>query len=797
MLKKNKILIICILFLLDVSKSQSEQYNNVKEEDIEYSAVDSIIYDIKNQKVLLYNNAKVKSKNTELKAGFISIDFVNKIIFAKGIYNPLDIYGQIPILKENGKTYEADTITYNYKSKKAKIHHILTEENGGYLHGKIIKKQNDETYFLKYGKYTTCNLDEPHFYINANKLKLITNEKIITGPANLILSDLPTPLFIPFGIFPISTKRASGIILPSYGESVSLGFNLQGLGYHFSISDHVNITLNSDLYTKGSWRVGLLTNYAKRYKYKGDININIAKTKIGEIGRSDYSLSNDFKISWQHKQDPKAHPNQQISALVNIATSTYLRNNSYNNEYLNNTLSSNVSFYRNWNNKPYNLSINLRHNQNTITKQVNLTLPEMSFSINRRFPFKNSRKKSFYKNIGVSYNVNTKTVLSGVDSLIFTDFKNNIQSGVQHKIPISTSFNLMKYLNVSPSINYTERWYFKKNVNMWNNELQLISSDTLTGFWAIRDFNMSTRISTKIYGFINFKKTKFRHMFTPSISYSYKPDFSDEKYNIYYNVQINNSTQQFSYFEGQIYGIPNGSRQSLLNISLANNLEMKRFKRGEQKETKIRVIENLSISSTYNNSLDSLKLSDIYINMRTKLMSNVDIRINSTIDPYKIDNTGQKINSLLISDGKLGRLTYTSLDLNFRLKNKQENLSKNNNENSNNHIIDYNIPWSLNLFYKLNYSKPSMNSDITQSINFNGNIDITSKWKIGLRSGYDISNKSITYTSIDIYRDLHCWEMIFNWIPIGFHQSYNLMIRVKSSVLRDLKITKKKNFYDY
>ena len=802
--KEYKILIVCLIISMNFAYTQSTIDNESQGilNNIEYFAEDSIIYDLDQEIVFLHNKAKVISKDIELIAGFIYIDFNKNIIFAKGLMDSLGNYIQKPILNEKNQSYEADTIIYNYKSKKAKIKKIITEEGGGYLHGETIKKNTDEIYYLEHGKYTTCSLEEPHFYINAKKLKLITNDKIITGPANLFIADIPTPLFIPFGIFPISIEKSSGIILPSYGESASLGYHLKGLGYHFSINDYMNLTLNADVYTKGSWRMGINSKYAKRYKYNGDININIAKTKIGEPERSDYSLSRDFKVTWQHKQDVKAHPNRQFSALINLATSSYMQNNSYNSEYLNNTLASSISYYRNWDNRPYNMSINMRHNQNTITKQVNLTLPELSFTINRQFPFKNTIKKTWYKNLGITYSLNSKNILSGPDSLILQDIGQNIKSGVKHTIPISTSFNLMKHLNVSPSINYNERWYFQKTINSWNESSQVINSDTTNGFFAIRDFNISSRLSTKIYGFFNFKKLKFRHVLTPSISYSYKPDFSQEKYNIYYNVVTNNSTEKFSYFNGTIYGVPSASRQSLLNISISNNIEMKSSNNNEEK--KIKIIDNLSISTSYNNALDSLKWSNIYLNLRTKLFNNIDLRANTNIDPYKLED-GIKINQLLWANGNIGRITSSSLDVNFQLNNKRsvkQEIPRGQNEISdiNNNIInivDFNIPWSLNVFYKLNYIKPYLVKEITQSLNFNGDINITNNWKVGFRSGYDITNKSFTYTSLDIYRDLHCWEMIFNWIPIGFHQSYNLMIRVKSSILQDLKLTKKKDFYDY
>jgi len=767
-----------------------------------------MIYDWENKKVLLYNEAEVIHNKLILKAGFISINFEKNILFAKGFHDSIGEYVQNPILTENNKIYNADTITYNYKSKKAKIKKLLTEEDGGYLHGKEIKKTDEKTYYLQHGKYTTCDLEDPHFFIKSKKLKLIAGEKIITGPANLVLGNIPTPLCIPFGIFPIENKRTSGIILPTYGESTTLGYHLRNLGYHFSINEHLNLSLTADIYTKGSWRVNTLSTYKKRYKFDGNFKIHFAKTKISEIEMDDYSLTKDFKITWQHKQDPKAHPQNQFSALVNLATSSYMRNNSYNTDYLQNTLSSNISFQRGWKNKPYNLSINLRHNQNTLNQQIDLTIPELTFTVNRIYPFKNKIKntwyKKFVKNLGFNYNLNSKNTLTTVDSLLFNNISKNMRNGVKHTLPISTSFNLFKYINISPSFQYNERWYFQKKIKNWNDELEMLETDTLNGFWAIRDFRFSTQLSTKIFGYITTKNKKFRHILTPTITYSYQPDFSNEKFGIYTTLETNNGTEKYSFFENGIYGTPSSIKQSLLNVNLNNNLEMK-INNGKGEEKKIKLIENLSVSGTYNNAIDSLKMSNISISMRTKLSDKINLKFNSSIDPYELTDDGTKINKYLLESGNLGRLTNLNFDISINLTNpkveKKSDLVDPEqleyiNQNLDN-FVDFDVPWTLKFYYNFTYNKPTLDSEIIQSVNFNGDINITKKWKIGFRSGYDLKNKDFTYTSIDIYRDLHCWEMTFNWIPIGFHQSYNFMIRVKSSILQDLKLTKKRDFYDY
>jgi len=797
-LKYYKILIISTLCFVHIAHAQNKTTNNFI-----YSAKDSILYDLNNNTVKLYKNAEVIYENIKLNAGFISIDFDENILFSTGILDSVGNRIEPPVFMENKKQYNADTIIYNYKSKKAKIKKLLTEEEGGYLHGKEIKKEGEKIYYLKNGRYTTCSLEHPHFFIHAKKIKLITGEQIITGPANLVLGEIPTPLFIPFGIFPIQAKRASGVILPTYGESTTLGYNLRDLGYYFSINDNISLSVNGDVYTRGSWRLGLTSKYKKRYKFDGDFKLHFSKTKIGEIERSDYSVSKDFKITWNHKQNPKAHPNNQFSALINLATSSYLRNNSYNADYLQNTLSSNISFQRRWDNKPYNLSINLRHNQNTLNKQVDLTLPELAFTVNRIFPFKNVIGKKYLQNFGFNYQLNAKNNLSAPDSLLFQNINQNIRSGIKHSIPVSTSFNVFKHINVSPSIQYNERWYFTKKMKNWNSDLGIMNSDTLTGFWAVRDYSFSTQFSTKIYGLISTKKKKFRHVLTPSIIYSYKPDFSQEKFGIYSEVDTDNGVEKYSHFEGSIYGIPGSTKQNLLNLSINNNLEMKVNKNGEEK--KVKLIESLSIRGSYNNAADSLKMSPISINLRTKLFNKIDIKANSTIDPYSINQEGNRIDEFLVHSRQLGRLTNMNFNIGVNLTNpkkqKTSNLATEEqleyiNQNLD-YFVDFTVPWSLRFFYNFTYNKPTFESDIIQTINFNGDLNITRKWKIGFRSGYDLKNKDFTYTSIDIYRDLHCWEMTFNWIPLGFHQSYNFVIRVKSSILQDLKLTKKRDFYDY
>ena len=794
-----KLLINTLLIIVFNAYSQK----NTKE-NIIYSAKDSVVYDLKNNKVYLYNDAEVLHDKSKLTAYYICIDFNNKILTAKGLNDTIGKYLFAPVLEENDKSYFADTIRYNYKTKKAKIDKLLTEQNGGYLHGGEIKKETEDIYFLKNGKYTTCENDEPHFFINAKKIKLISGNKIITGPANLVLNDMPTPLAIPFGIFPTENERSTGVILPTYGESFNLGYHLSDFGYHFSINEYLNLTLNGDIYSRGSWRIGTSSAYKKRYKYDGRININFAKTIIGEVELPNYSLSRDFKVNWQHKQDSKSHPYNNFSASVNLASSSYNRNNINNSDYLQNSLSSNISFQRRWENSPLNLSVNFRHNQNTLNNQVDLTLPEVALTMNRIFPFKKTIKKTWYKNLGINYSLNAKNLISSPDSLLFSNMEQSFKNGIKHSIPISTSFNLLKFLNLRSSINYTERWYFDKKYRTWDSNLQTIKIDTTNGFFAIREFNFSTQINTKLYGHFNSRNKKFRHVFTPSISYTYKPDFSDDKYGVYGSLETDNSIETYPYFQGNVYGFPSNRKQNLISVNLNNNLEMKII--DSTATRKIKLVESFNISSSYNNAVDSFKLNNISFNFRTKLFDKINLKFNGIIDPYIINGNNQRIDKLSISQGNLGRLTNLNFDVSVNLNNNSDKVSSSGkvsqsdleyiNENMDNYI-DFSVPWNLQFFYNFSYRKPLSESELIQSINFNGDLNITKKWKVGFSSGYDLKSGDFTYTTIDIYRDLHCWEMSFNWVPIGFHQSYNFIIRVKSSILQDLKLSKKKSFYDY
>ncbi|MBC8298554.1 MAG: LPS-assembly protein LptD [Pelagibacterales bacterium] len=795
----------------------SQIQNNFFDDEIKQFAEDSLKLSIDGKKAFLYGNAKIEYQKTTITASYIEIDWDKNTIYASFTTDSAKNKIGIPVFTEENESFKAEEMTYNFKTKKCSVKKITTKEGEGYILGKTVKKVSDDVFYLHKGDYTTCDAEKPHFSIRANKIKIIPGKKIITGPAYLTFFRIPTPLIFPFGYFPNNDKKSSGLIIPSYGESANMGFFLKDGGYYLTLSEKMDLSLKSDIYTQGSWNLKSLLRYNNRYKYSGNLNLSYGNMKNSYVGFPDYSEKKDFNIKWSHKQDQKANPSLTFSANVEAGSSTYHRNNSYDdNEYLKNTMSSNINLSKSWTDGFFNnLNLSLRHSQNTSNKNISLTLPDVSLNSKRVYPFKligNSAKTQWYDKISIQYGMNTKNTISTTDSLLFT--KNSLskfRNGMTHNIPISSSIKVLKYFTLTPSFNLTERWYLNRIEKTWNSNDSTLTTDTISKFTRAHDYNLSTGLNTKIYGLVEFKKSKIagiRHVMSPNISFTYNPDFSDEKYDYYKTVQINENgeTQNYSIMENGIYGSPSNRESGTINFSLGNILDMKIRNNKDTVETfkKIKLIESLGISSSYNIFSDSLNFSNIRLNARTRLLNILDITFSSDYDPY-VTNTDRtnRINQFELSTNKrLARLKSftTSIGLSINDKSfsadKDENKDEKKEEDENRDF--YAIPWDLSANYSLTYDKGhniAAFADTTQSLTFSGNLKITKNWKIGFRSGYDFDQKELTYSSVDIYRDLHCWEMLFHWIPLGYHQSYTLTIRVKAAALRDLKYEKKKDWF--
>jgi lipopolysaccharide assembly outer membrane protein LptD (OstA) len=824
------------------------------EAKVDYKAKDSTVFDIVHKKVFLYGDAVINYNDINLQAAFVEIDFEKNEVYATGMPDSTGKIAGQPVFKQGDQTFKSQIMRYNYKSKKGFINKVMTEDGSGYLYGETVKKEENNVINISKGHYTTCNLPEhPHFEFRYNKSEVIPKKRIVTGPAYLVVEDVPTPLGIPFGWFPNKQGQRSGIVLPTYGESTERGFYFEGGGYYFFINDRLDFKILGDIYTLGSWAIRPSFRYKKRYKYTGSANFTYAINITGVKEAPDYSKKRDFKIQWNHQQDPKARPRSTFSADVNIVSSTLNRYNpATTQDFLSNTFRSSIAYQTNFGGK-YFLTINAAHDQNTLTKIVNVTLPELSFSINRFNPF-NSKKRvgpaKWYNNISMSYNLNAKNTVTAPDSVILTSQALDLmKNGIKHALPISSPVKLLKYFNWTNSININDRMYFQSYRKYWSYDTLITGSDTTIGYLAkdtisgfnnLFDYSISSSLTTKVYGMIQFGKNfpinAIRHVFTPTISFSYKPDYGTDFWGYYDSyIDTNGRKVPYSKYENAIYGAPTAGKSGLISFNLANNLEMKIRSR---KDTitgtkKMGLIDNFTISFSYDFARDSLNWSPLSLSGRTRLFKNIDLSYRSQLDPYILDSTGTRnLNKTEWSvNHRLLRLEQTNwaVSLNWRVTSsdigkkgaKKEETPKTGmlkegttNEGQDAELeeiklnpddyIDWSIPWDLTFSYSFNYTATrnypdyvlDKTSKIVQTLGVNGNVSITPKWKIGFMTGWDFVNNDLSYTSISIYRDLHCWEMRFNWIPIGYQKSWNFTINAKASILQDMKLNKKKDFRD-
>jgi hypothetical protein len=839
-------IIACSMFLTNLSYSQNykndsllvadtlakdsinvKKSNNFKlEAPVFYTCEDSIIMDFTSQKVFLFNQSNLKYENKELQSYYIEIDLSNQETYATGKTDSTGNLKEKPLFKDNSDEFIANSIRYNFKTKKGIIKEIITEQGGGYLHASKTKKLENNHICLKKGKYTTCNLEHPHFYISLSKAKIIPDDKIVSGPAYLVVEDIPVPLGIPFGFFPNKKKNKSGIIIPEYGEEEIRGFFLKNGGYYFSISDYLDLTILGEAYTKGSWGISTLSNYKKRYKYQGNLNLSYSNIIISEKGLPNYQNNKAYYIRWNHNQDPKSHPFRNFTANVNVASQIYNRFNMYSYENrLRSDMQSSISFRQNWPNSPFNLSANIRHSQNFIDSTITLNLPDIYFSMSRQ---------TILKRIGISYSSNLQNAITTKENNLLTNQTiRQMRNGIRHSVPISANFKVFKYFNLTPSLNYTERWYISKINKEWIPQ-QIIGNDTIPSrlvtdtiykFTRASDWSFSIPLTTQLYGFYMPLKTNksfqgLRHMVTPSVSFSFRPDYLKSKF--YKTVQINENgkTQTYSIVQNGIFGSPPTGKYGMISLSLNNNLEMKyRSKKDtSQAVKKISILEQLSASTAYNIALDSLNWQPINLQARTTLFKLLNLYTNATYNLYSYDSLGRYINKFQYNKNKkLANLTSASLSSSIGLNSdgfvkdktsqtseaaKQAAIAAGLPENYMNYYVDFKVPWTIYLSYNLNINsffniqKKAFEYKIIQGLTFSGDVSITPKWKISYSSGYDFVNKQFTYTSLSIYRDLHCWEMRLSWIPFGTYRSYSFQINVKSSVLQDLKLARKRPFID-
>lgn len=815
-----------------IAKSQADSLKtnslNLPKSDLEgevvYNSFDSIYFDILKDEVHLYNKASVTYLDYDIKANYIIINYENQTISAKGLPDSTGKMQGLPVFKDGNESYKATEMIYNFKTQKAKIIDAVTEQQGGFLVADEAKIVSKKIIFTKNNIFTTCDqTHDPHFGVRITKGKFVPEEKIIAGPSYLEVAHIPLPIGLPFAYYPMKQGQRAGIIFPDFGES-ELGFFARGLGFFTPIGEKYTYEIRGDIYSLGSWRLNNTFRYKKRYKYNGNISVDYSNTRSGNTDAIGYQPVRDFFIRWDHRQDAKARPNSQFSANVNAGTSGFLRNNSFStNTFTRNSLNSSISYSKTFAGTPFSFAASLRHNQNTSTKQIDLDLPELSVNMRRINPLKRKKRtgpEKWYEKIGFSYTSKFRNHINSFDSLLFEgNIFDKITSGVLHNIPISTSFKLFKYVQVSPSLTYNERWYFRTIDKNWLASENRIQTDTTDGFFRTGDFSTSLSFNTRLFGNYLTKKATakvvgVRHIINPSMSFSYRPDYARPELGYFRIVQSDstgNNFQNYTIFDAndRSIGLPPQGRSGSIGLSIDNKIEMKvRQKDSANVFKKIQILDGFRMSGSYNLAADSLNFSNISFSGRTTFKK-FSFQFGGVFDPYVLNEKGQRINTFEINENKrLMRLNTANLTITGSLrqiKNQRNNSAGTDEEldyiNRNPFaFIDFSVPFNLSFNYTLRFTKatlPEQENIISQNITFNGDLNITPKWKVTFSSGYDITMKEITPTQIGIYRDLHCWDLSFNWVPFGTRESYLFTIRPKSALLQALKLTQRKDYYDF
>ena len=831
-----------VLEVTEVKVPDSLKKKPLLEDKIKRKAVDYEKFDQKKKLITLYNKAEVYYQDIELKSGIIVIDYNKSEVYAGRIKDSTGAYTQRPVFKQGSNVVEPDSIRFNFKTKKALVWNSRTDQGEFKVKAEITKKENDSVYFMKRARFTTAqDVDDPEYYFQTNKVKLVPGKKVVVGFTNMVIADVPTPLALPFAFFPMTEKSRSGLIIPNYNDSNTRGFSLQNGGYYFALSDNYDLAVLGDYYTNGSYAMRFESSYSKKYKFSGNVNIRFENLINSERGYPDYSRTNIYNIQWSHSKDSKSNPNSRFSASVNLGSSKYFVNsiNQVNvGSRLNNTLSSSISYSKTFNSVPQvNLSLTATHSQNTNTEQINMTLPTLQLSVDRMYPFapKDGTKKGFFKNINLQYNLRGENRIQTTDSLFFKPqmFK-DAKVGFQHSIPLSTNFKVFKYLSATTSMNYNEVWYLKTIRRQYDARENKVVDTEVQGFDAFRTYSFSAGLGTTIYGTFNFGETKkiqaIRHVMRPNVSYSYTPSFS-KYYDTYDSDGSGTMIKEYTRFDNGIFGSPGKNMSNNLGFNLSNTFEAKVTEKDSTKTEpkKVMLLNNLNFSTNYDITADSLKWSPMRVSGGTLLFKQkMNVNFGVTLDPYAISNTGRRIDTWNIDNGgSLFRMTSANMTLNYAFSSKDgDDAEKKNTQGERNggreddlfgsntdlsdrrqsqfgnddedkeaapsELFKYELPWNVTLAYSLTYSNNNREKKITgNSLMVSMNTDLTPKWKIGASTGYDFVQKGVTFTQLRFERDLLSWRMDFNWVPFGDNPYWGFFIGIKSGVLSDIKWDKR------
>ena len=843
------------------------------EEPVSYSAKDSITFDYTNSRAHLFGGSQVNYQNLQLTADDISLSLDSSLVHASGRPDSTGAIQGKPLFKQGEDEYEPDRISYNFKTRKAFISNVYTQEGEGFMQSREGKRDSSGVRYVQNGKYTTCDAEHPHFYVSLTRAKMHPGKNVIFGPAYLVVEDVPLPLAIPYGFFPFSSSYKSGFIMSTYGDETTRGFYLRDGGYYFAINDKVDLKVLGEFYTKGSWGLSAQTNYKKRYRFGGNFYFSYQNTKEGEKNMPDYSVSKSFKLTWSHRQDAKANPTQSFSASVNFATSSYERNNltsMYNPEsYTQSTRTSSVSYSKTFSKVGLTLSGTFNLSQNMRDSSISVTLPTLSISQSRFNPFKRKKaagKERWYEKIAMSYtgtlanSINTKE-----DKLFHSSLVKDWRNGMRHQVPISASFSVLNYINVTPSFTFTDRMYTHKVMQGWDTDRQAVQRDTVYGFYNVYNYNMSISANTKLYGmyrpmpwFGGKKIAAIRHVFTPTVSFSYAPDFSQSRFGFYdsyvkTDANGNVSTVRYSPFSGMMYGTVGQGMTGSVTMDVANNIEMKvRTDKDSTGYRKISLIDELGGSLSYNMAAKRRPWSDLNLRARIKLTKKYTYSMNAVFATYayekdengrvyvgdhtewsrgrfgRFQGTAQNISYSISNEtfrklfGKKHRTTTSDDELDEELDEEEEtdptmqNVDPDRkkgktgaNQESNGDVdedgyLKFSLPWSINIGYgvtirentqgRFNDKRMRYPYKLSHTLNFSGNIRISEGWNINFSSGYDFNMHKLSMTTASLSRDLHCFQMSCSMV-ISPYTSYNFTFACKAGTLADALKWKKQSSY--
>jgi len=802
-----------------------------------YHADDSMVMDIPGKKIILYGKGtSVKYTDNELYAPRIEFDQRTSIVSA---YLVRDSNGNVisfaTFNQADFKT-KSDSMSFNMKTMKGITKSTYTQQGEIYFHAEKIKKVDPDVFYGYKGQFTTCNLDTPHFSFVSKKFKFINKKMAITGPVHPEFENVPIPVYLPFGIFPLQKGRHSGLLAPTFTANEQLGLALEGLGYYKVLNDKWDVVLRGTIYSYGGWTANLSPRYYKRYRYQGNLTLDVQRLR--DLDRSG---ARNFNVRWSHSSDSKARPGVSFNASLNAGSSGFnsaVPNSPQRN--FQNQLNSSITYSKIWKDKPFNLNISGNHNQNTNSKLWNINLPDIGFNVNTLYPLR--RKEvigayKWYENLGIALNTNVRSLSSFYDTLgnFLGEFAKNYQWGANHNVPISLSLPQLGNFQVAPNVSYVERWYQEKFVRSWNGSTKKLDTTISKGFYTAREMNFGLGVSTRIFGMYTFKKKSkvqaIRHEIRPQISANYKPDMNRQNW---YSTQTDTSGNKgrYSFYERSVFGAFGEGRFGGLSFGIDNNLQMKvRNKKDTSADAvkKITLIDGFSITSAYNFLLDSFKLSPFNINLRTNLFEKISIAAGAVVVPYATNSQGDFINKYAWNQKvAMGKLTSANIAVQSQFKggDKNEklpvqNLQQNSQLNpisglplneyqqeaayiSNNpgEYANFNIPWSISFQYALNYNRvpngfgTGYKGAVTQNISWTGSLNLTSRWQIGINGSYNITLKELGLISMYVTREMHCWQMAINISPVGRYRSFNISISPKSGLLRDLKINRTRYFYD-